>query len=78
MSTKRTREAELEKGMKVYINSSNDLLQAYWKAKTVFVVDTISKTDDLCFVTLLFGDDLTKFKTVVMGYELIPVNKLLA
>jgi hypothetical protein len=62
----------IEKNMKVLIESQNDLLKAYQKAKMPFFVDSVVK-DDVGeeYVTLRFEDG-DKLGAVVMGYEIRP------
>lgn len=63
---------KIKKDMKVLIDSSNDLLKAYGKAKTAFYVESVF-TDDVGeeYVTLRFEDGEI-LKVVVMGFEVKP------
>lgn len=69
--------SNVKKGMIVTIQSSNDLLHAYEKAQTKFEVASVVNDGENEYVTLLFADDKTPFKAVVMGYEVVPYIALI-
>lgn len=55
-------------GDKVRIKSQNDLLRAYEKARTPFIVASVAGE----YVTLKFAEDGQKFDCVMYDYEILP------